>query len=177
MKIIKNLIYIFLFVNTSLFAGIGGLGGGAINHMEKHEWNKLRNVVKSDKKLILQGTTAFIGNTVSVFTVCLTPEKVRTIKKVPIYRRVNVGNSQDTDGRNDGYMEVLVGKDYKEYPRNKNVLERKCNHKGKKCKNVQVTKVFDPVSTIKLKGKRYSSQTDFKALHQEDYHVPDCDNL
>jgi hypothetical protein len=175
MNNLKYLISIFFLVNSTLFAGIGGLGGGAINYMEKNEWRKVEKLVKHNKKLELSGTTTFIGKIVSVFEVCLTPENVRTTRKVPVYKRKYVGKSRDHDNQKDGYTEVVVGKEFQNYPRNKKTTIRKCDHKGKKCKHSQITKIYDPVATIRLKSKRFSTQSRFREIHQKDYQIPDCE--
>lgn len=161
-------------MTSNLFAGIGGLGGGAVSHMQKDEWTKLNSLVKANKKLKLEGTNVFIGSILSVFKACLTPEKIRTIEKMPVLKRVYVGKSRDNDAHKDGWVAKEVGRDYRDYPREKIEKQTKCNSRGKKCRNIYVKKTLDPVSTIKLKGKLYSTQDNFQPIYEKDYHIPDC---
>ncbi|MFT6631623.1 MAG: hypothetical protein ACJAS4_001574 [Bacteriovoracaceae bacterium] len=174
MKVLKYNVYIILLVTTNIFAGIGGLGGGAVSHMEKEEWGKLNALVKSNKELKLEGTNVFVGSILSVFKACLTPEKIRTKEKMPVFKKVYVGKSRDNDNHKDGWVSKEVGRDYRDYPREKIEKQAKCNSRGKKCRDIFVKKVLDPVSTIKLKAKFYSTQEKFQELYVKDYHIPDC---
>jgi hypothetical protein len=174
MKNLKYNICILLLVTTNIFAGIGGLGGGAVSHMEKEEWSKLNALVKANKELKLEGTTVFIGSSLSVFKACLTPENIKTIDKMPVYKKVYVGKNRDNDNHKDGWVSKEVGKEYKTYPREKLENQTRCNSRGKNCRDITIKKVLDPVSTIKLKAKLYSTQDKFQQLFVKDYHIPDC---
>lgn len=162
--------------NDRIDAGTGGVVGGVddLDELKRYDWNTIRKYVDKNYELDLAGDIVFIGKIVSVFDVCINNDQVRTIKKLPVYKRVWQGGSRG----NESFKDIEVGKKFYSYPIFSESEERKCfGKRNKNCKNVKVVKEQNLSPKITLRKNVSKSQRNdrqYVDVFSKNYDIPYC---
>ncbi|RZF22419.1 MULTISPECIES: hypothetical protein [Halobacteriovorax] len=163
--------------NDRIDAGTGGVVGGVddLDELKDKNWNIIRDRVRNDYNLDLQGDIAFVGKIVSVFNVCIENDKLRSIKKMPVYKRVWLGGSRE----NDRFKDVLAGSKYYSYPIESESEERRCyGRKDNRCKVIKKVRrqSLSPSITLRKDITRNNRNGDRKyvEIFTKKYDIPYC---
>lgn len=162
--------------NGRIDAGTGGVVGGVddLDELKSYDWTTIRKYVDKNYKLDLAGDIAFVGKIVSVFDVCINNDQVRTIKKLPVYKRVWQGGSRE----NERFKDIEIGKKFYSYPILSESEERRCfGKRDNNCKIVKVVKEQNLSPKITLRkdvSRNHRNDRQFVDVFSKNYDIPYC---
>ncbi len=161
--------------NGRVDAGTGGIVGGVdeLKDLQHKDWSTIREAVKQDYKLDLQGDIAFVGKIVSVFDVCINNDKVQTISKHPVYKRVRLAGNRD----NDRYKDVVIGHKRLSFPLTREVKKQICfGKRDNNCREYTEVENFSQTKkiTLRVEKKHSRENIEYKDVFTKPYDVPYC---
>jgi hypothetical protein len=150
---------------------------------QSQSWEEIRSEVNSNPKLIMVGSTAFLGKTIAVLDTCIEGENLKSTVPYAKYERVYVGRTRDTnDSERDGYATVKTGMEILEFPITYASSFRKCANNGKRCTWVETMVSSDLVKQISVKklvrtrnnSNSHSNSKVYKTLFTKIFEIPAC---
>ncbi|WP_233189676.1 hypothetical protein [Halobacteriovorax sp. DA5] len=163
--------------NGGVDAGTGGIVGGVddLKDLKQYDWKTIRKYVKKNYDLELYGDIAYVGRNISVFDVCINNDQIQSISKYPVYKRVWLGGSKESDR----YKDIVVGKEILTYPLEVEKEEKICyGRKDRNCRMVKTVHRQNPTPEIALKkevsrnGRR--GDREYKEIFTKKYDIPYC---
>ena len=150
---------------------------------QSQSWEEIRSEVNNSSKLIMTGTSAYLGKTIMVLDTCIEGENLKTIVPYTKYERVYVGRNHDSnDTERDGWATLATGTEILEFPIVHSNSYRKCANNGKRCRMVTEQVASPLVKEISVKklvrvnrnANSHANQRIYKTLFTKTFEIPLC---